>query len=29
GKRWSEARLLGVAAAIAPLTDGFRRPPGY
>ncbi|GLQ80178.1 amidase [Mesorhizobium huakuii] len=29
GKRWSEARLLGVAAAIEPLTGGFRRPPGY
>ncbi|MBE1707972.1 MULTISPECIES: amidase [Mesorhizobium] len=29
GKRWSEARLLGVAAVIEPLTGGFRRPPGY
>ncbi|MDG4884623.1 amidase [Mesorhizobium sp. WSM4884] len=29
GKRWSEARLLGIASAIAPLTGGFRRPPGY
>ncbi|QND58338.1 amidase [Mesorhizobium huakuii] len=29
GKRWSEARLLGVAAAIEPLTGGFRRPPAY
>ena len=29
GKRWSEARLLGIAAAIAPLAGGFRRPPGY
>lgn len=29
GKHWSEARLLGIAAAIAPLTGGFRRPPGY
>ncbi|PBC01205.1 amidase [Mesorhizobium sp. WSM3860] len=29
GKRWSEARLLGVATAMAPLTGGFRRPPGY
>lgn len=29
GKRWSEARLLGIAAAIAALTGGFRRPPGY
>jgi amidase len=29
GKRWSEARLLGIASAMAPLTGGFRRPPGY
>jgi amidase len=29
GKRWSESRLLGIASAIAPLTGGFRRPPGY
>jgi amidase len=29
GRHWSEARLLGIAAAIAPLTGGFRRPPGY
>ncbi|MER9595544.1 amidase [Mesorhizobium sp. M0244] len=29
GKRWSEARLLGIARAIEPLTGGFRRPPGY
>ena len=29
GKRWSESRLLGIAAAIEPLTGGFRRPPGY
>jgi amidase len=29
GKRWSEARLLGIAAAIAPFAGGFRRPPGY
>ncbi len=29
GRRWSEARLLGIAAAIAPLAGGFRRPPGY
>ncbi|RRH93028.1 amidase [Mesorhizobium tamadayense] len=28
GRHWSEARLLGIAAAIAPLTGGFRRPPG-
>jgi amidase len=28
GKRWSEARLLGIAKAIEPFT-GFRRPPGY
>jgi len=29
GARWSEARLLGIARAIEPLTGGFRRPPGY
>lgn len=29
GKRWSEARLLGIAKAMEPLTDGFRHPPGY
>jgi len=29
GKRWSEARLLGVARAMAPLTGGFSRPPDY
>ncbi|CAN7293700.1 amidase [Mesorhizobium sp. LjNodule214] len=29
GRRWSEARLLGIARAIEPLTGGFRRPPGY
>lgn len=29
GKRWSESRLLGIAAAIEPFTGGFRRPPGY
>ncbi|UVK43395.1 amidase [Mesorhizobium sp. AR07] len=29
GKRWSEARLLGIAKAIEPMTGGFRRPPGY
>jgi amidase len=29
GKRWSESRLLGIARAMAPLTGGFRRPPGY
>ena len=29
GRRWSEARLLGIASAIEPLTGGFRRPPGY
>ncbi|HEY8599227.1 MAG TPA: amidase [Thermomicrobiales bacterium] len=28
-KRWAEARLLGVAQAIAPLTGGFQRPAGY
>ncbi|MER8828394.1 amidase [Mesorhizobium sp. M0938] len=29
GRRWSESRLLGIARAIAPLSGGFRRPPGY
>lgn len=29
GRRWSESRLLGIARAMAPLTGGFRRPPGY
>jgi amidase len=29
GKRGSESRLLGIAGAMAPLTGGFRRPPGY
>ncbi|PTE10183.1 amidase [Mesorhizobium helmanticense] len=29
GKRWSESRLLGIAKAMAPLTGGFVRPPGY
>ncbi len=29
GKRWGEARLLGVAKALAPLTGDFRRPRGY
>jgi amidase len=29
GGRWSESRLLGIAAALTPLTGGFHRPPGY
>ncbi|WP_095200951.1 amidase [Mesorhizobium carmichaelinearum] len=29
GKRWSESRLLGIAAAIEPFTGGFRRSLGY
>ncbi|MEI8698629.1 MAG: amidase [Mesorhizobium sp.] len=29
GRRWSESWLLGIARAIAPLSGGFRRPPGY
>jgi amidase len=29
GKRWSESRLLAVAAALAQVTGGFQRPPGY
>ena len=28
GKRWNESRLLATAMALAPLTGGFRRPPG-
>lgn len=28
-RRWSEARLLAVAAAISKRIGGFRRPPGY
>jgi amidase len=29
GKRWGESRLLAVADALATITGGFRRPPGY
>ena len=29
GKRWDESRLLAIATAVAHLTGGFRRPPGY
>ncbi|MDX8466417.1 amidase family protein [Mesorhizobium sp. VK23B] len=29
GRHWSEARLLGIAAAIEPFAGGFRRPPDY
>ncbi|MCV3205995.1 amidase [Mesorhizobium sp. YC-39] len=29
GKRWSESWLLAIAKAMAPLTGGFIRPPGY
>jgi len=29
GKRWDEARLLGIAKAMSTVTGGFRRPPGY
>ncbi|HET8630205.1 MAG TPA: amidase family protein [Thermomicrobiales bacterium] len=29
GKRWDEARLLAVAAALSGVAGGFRRPPGY
>ena len=29
GKRWSESRLLSVARALAEVTGGFQRPPGY
>ena len=28
GRRWDDARLLGIAQALAPLTGGFRQPPG-
>jgi len=29
GKRWGEARLLGVARAVAQVSGPFRRPAGY
>ena len=29
GPRWSDTRLLGIARAVAELTPGFQRPPGY
>jgi amidase len=29
GKRWDDSRLLGIAQALANVTGGFRRPPGY
>jgi amidase len=29
GKRWGESRLLATAQALADVTGGFRRPPGY
>ena len=29
GKRWSESRLLAVAAALAAVSGAFQRPPGY
>jgi amidase len=29
GKRWGDSRLLAAADAIAGVTGGFRRPPGY
>ena len=29
GKRWSESRLLAVAAALAVVSGAFQRPPGY
>jgi hypothetical protein len=29
GKRWDDARLLGVAQALTHVTRRFRRPPGY
>ncbi len=29
GKRWDEARLLGIAQALSDVTGVFQRPPGY
>jgi len=29
GKRWSEARLIGIAALVEQHVGGFQRPPGY
>ncbi len=29
GRRWSDMELLNVAAAVAEVTGGFQRPPGY
>jgi amidase len=29
GKRWNEARLLGMARALSEVTGAFQRPPGY
>jgi len=29
GKRWDDARLLGIAQALTHVTGDFRRPPGY
>jgi amidase len=29
GKRWDEARLLGIAKVLLEVTGGFQRPPGY
>ena len=29
GKRWDDARLLGIARALTPLIGGFQRPAGY
>ncbi|MDQ4127598.1 MAG: amidase [Actinomycetota bacterium] len=29
GRRWDDERLLAIAALLANLTGGFRRPPGY
>jgi amidase len=29
GKRWSEARLLGMANALSEVTSAFQRPPNY
>ena len=29
GRRWDDERLLAIAGALAEMTGGFRRPPGY
>jgi amidase len=29
GRRWGDMELLNIAAAVAEVTGGFQRPPGY